>query len=58
MDIPEFDQETLDQIDLMMDFVNFTVKIQDLIEEGYTELWCRDPLTGRQKRIWIISTPT
>jgi len=54
---PDSEPDLFDEIEHMMAAVNFAVKVQALMSEGYTELWVRDPLTGRSKRIWIISLP-
>ena len=56
MEKPEIDKHVQDQIDLIMDFVNFTAQLQDLINQGYTESYVIDPLTGRQKRLRLLST--
>ena len=54
---PDFDPGLLDEIDQMMDGVNFAVQVQAYHRDGYTEFWVRNPLTGRMKRIWILSLP-
>jgi hypothetical protein len=54
---PDFDPDLSEQIDSMMDFVNVTVQIQQDMAEGYTELWLKNPSTGRHKRIWLLSMP-
>ncbi len=42
----------------LMDLVNFGVKIRALIfEQGFTEVWVRNPETGAMKRIWVLMCP-
>ena len=53
----EFDPDSLDEIDQMMDHVNFVVKLQEDIAEGFSDVWVTNPVTGRSKLIWILSLP-
>lgn len=54
---PDFEPGLLDEIDQMMDVVNFVVQVQAYHRDGYSELWFRQPLTGRMKRIFVLSLP-
>ena len=51
------DPNLLDEIDQMMEVVNFPARIKALITEGYSDVWVTDPLTGRSKLICILSLP-
>jgi len=54
---PDFVPDLLDEIDQMMEVVNLAAKVQALVVEGYSDLWVRNPLTDRSKRIWILHLP-
>jgi hypothetical protein len=54
---PDFDPDTLDQIDHMIKLVNLTAAVQEYRSQGFTDLWVMDPMTGRSKRIWILNLP-
>jgi hypothetical protein len=54
---PDFDPEIFDEIDQMIKVVNFAIQVQSLHSEGFSELWVKDLLTGRSKRIWVLSLP-
>jgi hypothetical protein len=53
----EFDPDSLDEIDQMIEHVNFVAKIQDSIKEGFSDVWVTDKATGRSKLIFILSLP-
>ena len=54
---PDFDPGLMDEIDQMMKGVNFAVQVQEYYRDGYSEIWVRQPRTGRMKRIWIFNLP-
>jgi hypothetical protein len=49
------EQQFDEDLNQMMALVNFAFRIRSLIvEEGYTQLWLRNPDTGELRRVTVL----
>jgi hypothetical protein len=55
VDTPKFDPDLVAEIENMMEFVDIVAQIQELVDQGYTDIFIRNPSTGVCRRVWVLS---